>query len=70
MTLLVVSNCQTPGTSIATPKVSAALGLIIEKYNLKDQPDEAIKILYDNSWLSKDDNNQEIRSLNITNFVQ
>ncbi|WP_105154187.1 S8 family peptidase [Streptococcus suis] len=58
------------GTSIATPKVSAALGLIIEKYNLKDQPDEAIKILYDNSWLSKDDNNQEIRSLNITNFVQ
>ncbi|HFU4173872.1 TPA: S8 family serine peptidase, partial [Streptococcus suis] len=52
------------GTSIATPKVSAALGLIIEKYNLKDQPDEAIKILYDNSWLSKDDNNQEIRSLN------
>ncbi|MER0123042.1 S8 family serine peptidase [Streptococcus sp. ZJ93] len=58
------------GTSIATPKVSAALGLIIEKYNLKDQPDEAIKILYDNSWLSKNDNNQEIRLLNITNFVQ
>lgn len=33
------------GTSISTPKVSAALGLIIEKYNLKDQPDEAIRIL-------------------------
>lgn len=55
------------GTSISTPKVSAALGLIIEKYNLKDQPDEAIRILYDNCFLS---NNGQIRLLNITNFVQ
>ena len=58
------------GTSISTPKVSAALGLIIEKYNLKDQPDEAIRILYDNCFLSNNGNNGQIRLLNITNFVQ
>lgn len=43
------------GTSISAPKVSAALSLIIEKYNLKDQPDEAIKILYQNTWIDTDD---------------
>lgn len=58
------------GTSISTPKVSAALGLIIEKYNLKDQPDEAIRILYDNCFLSNNGNNGQISLLNITNFVQ
>ena len=58
------------GTSISTPKVSAALGLIIEKYNLKDQPDEAIRILYDNCFLSDNGKNGQIRLLNITNFVQ
>lgn len=58
------------GTSIAAPKVSAALGLIMEKYHLKNQPDEAIKILYDNSWLSHDGNGNSFRMLNITNFVQ
>ncbi|HGA1475157.1 TPA: peptidase S8, partial [Streptococcus suis] len=44
--------------------------LIIEKYNLKDQPDEAIRILYDNCFLSNNGNNGQIRLLNITNFVQ
>ncbi|MCS4488257.1 S8 family serine peptidase [Streptococcus sp. SQ9-PEA] len=58
------------GTSIAAPKVSAAIGLIIEKYHLKNQPDEAIKILYDNSRLSDDENGNQFRMLNITNFVQ
>ncbi|WP_242257944.1 S8 family peptidase [Streptococcus thoraltensis] len=58
------------GTSISTPKVSAALGLIIEKYNLKDQPDVATKLLYDNCWLSNNGNGEQIRLLNITNFVQ
>jgi hypothetical protein len=53
-----------------TPKVSAALGLIMEKYHLKNQLDEAIKILYDNSWLSHDGNGNQFRMLNITNFVQ
>ncbi|MGV3011559.1 S8 family peptidase [Streptococcus thoraltensis] len=58
------------GTSISTPKVSAALGLIIEKYNLKDQPDVATKLLYDNCWLSNNGNGEQIRLLSITNFVQ
>ncbi|MEQ9764865.1 S8 family peptidase [Streptococcus jiangjianxini] len=58
------------GTSISTPKVSAALGLIMEKYDLKDQPDEAIRILYDNCLRSSNKSNGQIRLLNITNFVQ
>ncbi|HEL0024539.1 S8 family serine peptidase [Streptococcus equi subsp. zooepidemicus] len=57
------------GTSIAAPKVAAALGLIIEKYDLKDKPDEAITILYSNSWSSLDDNGKPIRLLNITDFI-
>lgn len=58
------------GTSISTPKVSAGLGLIVEKYHLKDRPDEVIKLLYDNCWLSNDSDGNQIRLLNITNFVQ
>lgn len=58
------------GTSISTPKVSAALGLIIEKYHLKDQPDEVIKLLYDNCCIGNDIDGTQIRLLNITNFVQ
>ncbi len=58
------------GTSISTPKVSAALGLIIEKYHLKDQPDKVIKLLYDNCWICNDIDSTQIRLLNITNFVQ
>lgn len=44
----------------------------MEKYHLKNQLDEAIKILYDNSWLSHDHdgNGNQFRMLNITNFVQ
>ena len=42
----------------------------MEKYHLKNQLDEAIKILYDNSWLSHDGNGNQFRMLNITNFVQ
>ncbi|MEY8463450.1 S8 family peptidase [Streptococcus merionis] len=58
------------GTSISAPKVSAALGLIIEKYHLKDQPDAAVQILYDNCWKHYDGNGEQIRLLDITNFVQ
>lgn len=57
------------GTSIAAPKVSAALGLIIEKYHLKDKPDEAIRILYDNALTSYQESGELIKLLNITNFV-
>lgn len=58
------------GTSIATPKVVAALGLIIEKYDLKNRPDEAIDILYSNSSSGLDDSGNPIRLLNITNFIE
>lgn len=34
------------GTSIATPKVSGTLALIIDKYNYKDEPQKAIHHLY------------------------
>ncbi|HDR8471402.1 TPA: S8 family serine peptidase [Bacillus cereus] len=34
------------GNSVAAPKVSGALALIIDKYNLKDSPNESIKYLY------------------------
>mgnify|MGYP003302066654 CR=1 FL=1 len=34
------------GTSLAAPKVSAALALIIEKYNYKDKPNKTINHLY------------------------
>ncbi|GKU76401.1 S8 family serine peptidase [Paenibacillus sp. L3-i20] len=35
------------GTSSAAPKVAGALALIIEKFQLKDNPEKAIKILYE-----------------------
>ncbi|MDT4003553.1 S8 family serine peptidase, partial [Staphylococcus aureus] len=34
------------GTSLATPKVSGALALIIDKYHLEKHPDKAIELLY------------------------
>ncbi|EMJ6445238.1 S8 family serine peptidase [Bacillus cereus] len=34
------------GNSVAAPKVSGALALIIDKHNLKDSPNESIKYLY------------------------
>lgn len=59
------------GTSLSAPKVSATLGLIIEKYHLKDKPDEAIKILYNTcSRLCNDATGGQFRVLDITNLVR
>ncbi len=45
------------GNSMAAPKVSGALALIIDKYRLKDQPNKAINFLYRNG-VSDTQNNQ------------
>lgn len=36
----------TSGNSLAAPKVSGALALIIDKYNLKNKPNESSAFLY------------------------
>ncbi len=36
------------GVSLAAPKVSGALALIIDKNNLKKDPDKAVRYLYKN----------------------
>ncbi len=36
------------GVSLAAPKVSGALALIIDKNNFKNNPDKAVKYLYKN----------------------
>ncbi|MCR6850513.1 S8 family serine peptidase [Bacillus sp. IBL03825] len=44
------------GSSVAAPKVSATLALIIDKYGFKDKPNESIKFLYENGVDGQEDN--------------
>ncbi|MDA1762352.1 S8 family serine peptidase [Bacillus cereus] len=58
------------GTSLAAPKVSATLALIIDKYGFKDKPYEAVQFLYKNG-VDKQDNNTNFKpkSLNVYRAV-
>lgn len=59
----------TYGSSLAAAKVSAALGIIIEKFNLKNRPEEAINVLLEHSKIITDVNESTYRVLSIKGLV-
>lgn len=65
-----MNNIYGYGTSLSAPKVSAILGLIIEKFNLKNSPDRVENILYENTLKKNTDSGETIQILDILNFIK